>query len=105
MFFVRPDLRHQGCGKRILATALAVPGVADIDVWEAGGEPDNAASRRCLEAIGFTEQGRDSEWSDYLLRQEPWRAGDESGKESPVKVECIGVSFVGSPSPQFDFAT
>ena len=66
MFFVRPDLRHQGYGKRILATALAAPEVADIDVWEAGVEPDNAASRRCLEAIGFTEQGRDPEWPDYL---------------------------------------
>ena len=66
MFFVRPDLRHQGYGKRILATALAAPEVADIDVWEAGIEPDNAASRRCLEAIGFTDQGRDPEWPDYL---------------------------------------
>ena len=66
MFFVRPDLRHQGYGKRILATALVAPEVADIDVWEAGVEPDNVASRRCLEAIGFTDQGRDPEWSDYL---------------------------------------
>ena len=66
MFFVRPDLRYQGYGKRILATALAAPEVADIDVWEAGVEPDNTASRRCSEAIGFTEQGREPEWPDYL---------------------------------------
>ena len=66
MFFVRPDFRHQGYGKRILTTALAAPEVADIDMWEAGVEPDNAASRQCLEAIGFTERGRDPEWPDYL---------------------------------------
>lgn len=66
MFFVRPDLRHQGYGKRILARALAAPEVADIDVWEAGIEPDNTASRRCVEAIGFTAQGRDPDWPDFL---------------------------------------
>ena len=54
-FCVRPDLRGRGYGKRILKAVPDSPHLADVETVWGGAEPDNEANRRCLRALGFSE--------------------------------------------------
>ena len=54
LYYVRPDLRNRGYGRRILWAMLAAPELAGVDVVWCGVDPDNTASLHCLAAVGFT---------------------------------------------------
>ena len=52
-YYVRPDLRGHGYGRRLLLAMLDAPELTGVDdVW-CGVHPDNVASLRCLAAAGF----------------------------------------------------
>ena len=55
MYYVRPDLRNRGCGRRMLRAMLAAPELSGVDVVWCGVDPHNAASLRCLASVGYTE--------------------------------------------------
>lgn len=67
---VKPELRKQGIGKKILETFLSTPIVQQYrEVW-AGIEHDNVASRRCFESVGFTAKNSEPDEEgiiDYVL--------------------------------------
>jgi RimJ/RimL family protein N-acetyltransferase len=50
---VAPAMRCQGIGRAILEAVWECPELADVEELIGGVEPDNVASRRCLEAAGF----------------------------------------------------
>jgi RimJ/RimL family protein N-acetyltransferase len=50
---VAPGMRCQGIGRAILAAVWERPELTDVEELIGGVEPENVASRRCLEAAGF----------------------------------------------------
>jgi RimJ/RimL family protein N-acetyltransferase len=52
-FAVDPELRGRGFGRALIGALVEHPDLRSVELLEAGVEPDNAASRRCLEAAGF----------------------------------------------------
>ncbi len=53
--YVKPDLRNRGYGKRILHALCARPEATRFHRLVAGVEPDNLASIRCMQAVGFIQ--------------------------------------------------
>jgi len=67
-FFVNPELRNRGYGRRIARALIEQPEAAGIKTFDVGVETDNEASRRCLEAVGFIKQdGLDAEGFLHLV--------------------------------------
>ena len=52
-YVVDPARWGRGIGRRTLQTVVASPDVADVRIFAAGIDADNAASRRCAVAAGF----------------------------------------------------
>ena len=52
-FVIDPGRRGRGLGRAMIAAMLARSELRDAELFEAGVDPRNAASRRCLEAAGF----------------------------------------------------
>src|SRR5262249_1984589 len=50
---VAPAMRRQGSGRAIREAVWERPELADVRELIGGVEPENAASRRCLDAAGF----------------------------------------------------
>lgn len=77
-FVIDPALRRRGLGRAMIAALLDQPDVDVVQLFEAGVEPANAASRRCLEAAGFRLR---SEQPDFegMLYYRAWRAEVGSG--------------------------
>lgn len=65
-FLVSPSRRRQGYGTRILKRLLARPEAASATVWQAGIEPDNFASQRCVAAVGFAPDGNGPDAEGFL---------------------------------------
>jgi RimJ/RimL family protein N-acetyltransferase len=80
LFAVRPDLRRQGVGRRLLIEFTKQPALTSIDRLEAYVEPDHAASRRCLAAAGFTLTSAAPNPDGFL--QYEWRRGSPASAPS-----------------------
>jgi len=52
-FVIDPLRRCHRLGRGMIATLLDRPELLPVELFEAGVEPENIASRRCLEAAGF----------------------------------------------------
>ncbi len=52
-FTVAPDLRRRGIGRAMIKALLGRRELRGVELFEAGVEPQNTASRACLEAAGF----------------------------------------------------
>lgn len=67
---VAPAFRHQGLGRRMVESCIALLEFADIEEWFAGVERGNTASRQLLEALGFLRMtGEDKEGFTYFARR------------------------------------
>jgi RimJ/RimL family protein N-acetyltransferase len=71
-FVIAPELRGRGLGRAMIAAMLARPELRDVELFEAGVEPRNTASRRCLEAAGF-ELGSEGPDVEGMLYYRVWR--------------------------------
>lgn len=71
-FVIAPELRGRGLGRAMIAAMLARSELRDVELFEAGVEPRNTASRHCLEASGFELS---SEQPDFegMLYYRAWR--------------------------------
>jgi len=63
---VKPVLRNQGVGRRIIQAFLARPEVLRLDRLEGTVERDNVPAQRCLRAAGFTQEGVDPDSEGFL---------------------------------------
>ncbi|MDQ6732373.1 MAG: GNAT family N-acetyltransferase [Actinomycetota bacterium] len=61
-FMIDPQVRRRRLGRAMIAALRQRPELHLVELFEAGVEPANTASRRCLEAAGF---GVRSEEPDY----------------------------------------
>jgi RimJ/RimL family protein N-acetyltransferase len=52
-FVVDPAVRRGGLGRAMINILVRQPELSFVEQFEAGVEPGNIASRRCLEAAGF----------------------------------------------------
>jgi RimJ/RimL family protein N-acetyltransferase len=52
-FVVDPAMRREGLGRAMIDALMRQPELSFVELFEAGVELENAASRRCLEAAGF----------------------------------------------------
>jgi RimJ/RimL family protein N-acetyltransferase len=77
-FAVDPHRRRRGLGRAMLAALRRRPELRQVDLFEAGVEPENVASRRCLDAAGFRLR---SDRPDFegMLYYRAWRAGWTAG--------------------------
>lgn len=65
-FVVDPDLRRRGLGRAMIGALLRQAELLSIILFEAGVEPDNVASLRCLGAAGFRLGSDQPDWEGML---------------------------------------
>ncbi len=77
-FAVDPDRRRRGLGRAMIGALMRRPELRQVELFEAGVEPENIASRRCLEAAGFRLR---SDRPDFegMLYYRARRAGANAG--------------------------
>jgi L-amino acid N-acyltransferase YncA len=63
---VNPALRQQGYGSKILKTFLDRPEVAGLIQLEVTIEPDNLASLRCFQQVGFIQMDKEPDGEGFL---------------------------------------
>jgi len=63
---VKPELRNRGYGKRVLRAFLERPEAGRLDRIVGCAEVDNVASHRCVEAVGFVQQGAEPDEEGFL---------------------------------------
>jgi RimJ/RimL family protein N-acetyltransferase len=64
---VKPELRNRGYCKRILRALLDRPEVLQLNRIVGTVEADNVASHRCVEAVGFVQQGNEPDEDGFLV--------------------------------------
>jgi DNA glycosylase AlkZ-like len=72
-----PDNRRRGLGRAMIIALMRQPELRSIELFEAGVEPENVASRRCLRGRGFA-----------------------SAQSSPISEECSTTAPGGPTSTQ-----
>jgi RimJ/RimL family protein N-acetyltransferase len=79
-FTIDPNRRRQGLATRMIGALTQHPDLATVKLFEAGVEPDNEASRRTLDVVGFRPRSAqpDCEGMLYYLA---WH--NELGSPSP----------------------
>ena len=71
-FVIDPALRGGGLGRAMIATLTDQPELRLVELFEAGVEPENIASRRCLEAAGFRLRSVEPDF-EGMLYYRAWR--------------------------------
>jgi RimJ/RimL family protein N-acetyltransferase len=79
-FVVDPQQRGQGLGRAMIAALIRRPELRHVRLFEAGVEPDNSASRRSLEAVGFRVRSEQPDFEGFLYYR-CWRADLSHGHE------------------------
>jgi RimJ/RimL family protein N-acetyltransferase len=65
-FVIDPSLRRQGLGRAMITALMRRPELRSVELFEAGVEPQNLASRRCLEAAGFRLRANEPDYEGML---------------------------------------
>jgi RimJ/RimL family protein N-acetyltransferase len=71
-FVIAPELRGHGLGRAMIAAMITRSELRDAELFEAGVESRNTASRRCLGATGF-ELGSERPDIEGMLYYRLWR--------------------------------
>jgi RimJ/RimL family protein N-acetyltransferase len=72
-FVIDPARRREGLGARMIRSLVSHPDLALVELFEAGVDPENHASRRTLEAAGFRLRSPDPD-CEAMLYYELWAA-------------------------------
>ena len=65
-FVIDPSLRRRGLGRAMLRALPRRPELQFVELFEAGVEPENLASRLCLEAAGFRLRSQEPDCEGML---------------------------------------
>ena len=71
-FVIDPRLRGGGLGRALIAALMSRPELRAVELFEAGVEPENIASRRCLEHAGFRPRVQQPDF-EGMLYYRAWR--------------------------------
>lgn len=80
-FVVDPALRRQGLGRAMITALTHQPEQDFVEVFEAGVEPENTASRGCLQAAGFRPRSTEPD-IEGMLYYRSWRADANHNAQS-----------------------
>lgn len=72
-FTIDPDRRREGLATRMIRSLVSHPDLALVELFEAGVDPENDASRRTLQAAGFRLRSPDPD-CEAMLYYELWAA-------------------------------
>ncbi len=72
-FVIDPQVGRCGLGRAMIAALTEQPELHRVELFEAGVEPANTASRRCLEAAGFRVRSEEPDF-EGMLYYRAWRA-------------------------------
>lgn len=72
-FVIDPAYRRQGLATRMIRSLMSHPDLAAVELFEAGVDPENHASRRTLEAAGFRLRSPEPDCEE-MLYYERWAA-------------------------------
>jgi RimJ/RimL family protein N-acetyltransferase len=73
-FTIDPARRREGLATRMIRALIDHPDLSTVELFEAGVEPENHASRRTLEAAGFHLRSPEPDCEE-MLYYELWAAG------------------------------
>jgi RimJ/RimL family protein N-acetyltransferase len=79
-FVVDPALRRRGLGRAMITALTHRPELRFVELFEAGVEPDNTASRHCLEAAGFHPRSQQPDFEGMLYYRARRDELDPNGK-------------------------
>jgi ribosomal protein S18 acetylase RimI-like enzyme len=65
-FAVDPGHRRRGLGRAMITALMRRPELRFVELFEAGVEPENTASRRCLEGAGFHPRSKQPDCEGML---------------------------------------
>ena len=65
-FVIDPALRRRGLGRAMIGALLERSELRSVELFEAGVEPGNTASRRCLQVAGFHLRSTQPDWEGML---------------------------------------
>ena len=82
-FVIDPALRGRGLGRAMIATLTVRPELRLVELFEAGVEPQNIASRRCLEAAGFQLRSVEPDF-EGMLYYRAWRREQADVRSAPA---------------------
>jgi RimJ/RimL family protein N-acetyltransferase len=68
-FVVDPAARRHGYGRAMISALVGHSDLRPVELFEAGVEPDNTASRRCLQAAGFELRTTQPDFEGMLYYQ------------------------------------
>lgn len=71
-FVIDPALRGRGLGRAMITALFHQPELLAVELFEAGVEPDNIPSRRCLQAAGFEVRSPQPDF-EGMLYYNAWR--------------------------------
>ena len=71
-FVIDPTLRGRGVGRAMITALFDEPDLLQVELFEAGVEPKNVASRRCLQAAGFKPASVEPDFEGMLYYRR-WR--------------------------------
>ena len=81
-FTIDPARRREGLATRMVRALIDHPDLSTVELFEAGVEPGNAASRRCLAAAGFELRSVQPDF-EGMLYYHVWRR-DMRGPRRPL---------------------
>jgi RimJ/RimL family protein N-acetyltransferase len=73
-FAVDPGHRRRRLGRAMIAALMRRSELRFVELFEAGVEPENTASRRCLEGAGFHPRSPQPDW-EGMLYYRAWNVG------------------------------
>ena len=82
-FTVDPVRRREGLATRMIRALIDHPGLATVELFEAGVDPENDASRRTLAASGFRLRTAEPDF-EGMLYYELWAQRPQSPGEHPL---------------------
>jgi RimJ/RimL family protein N-acetyltransferase len=65
-FVIAPTLRNQGFGRSMIRALVEWSELSEVRLFEAGVEPENHASVRCLLAAGFVPHGSEPDFEGMV---------------------------------------
>ena len=97
-FVIDPAYRRQGLATAMILALIGLPDLAGVELFEAGVDPENHASRRALEAAGFRLRSPDPDCEAMLYYELRAAAVPSHRRVQPHRAGRAGRVGVSAPA-------